>query len=187
MFEHPYAGIQIPAGTVEEGERPLDAALRETAEETGLTEVKLLAELGARDAPPPEGYLYVSHTTTVYARPDRTSFDWAHLPRAAMVRELRRAAGFIQVEYIEWDQWPACNWVSYCIQGWAPEEALTTNRQRHFYHLTPTGDTEERWTVFTDNHCFSLFWAPLSDLPEIVSPQDRWLDVLYGHLKSSQE
>ena len=33
---HPEAGIQVPAGTVEPGETPHAAALREAAEETGL-------------------------------------------------------------------------------------------------------------------------------------------------------
>jgi 8-oxo-dGTP pyrophosphatase MutT (NUDIX family) len=34
-FTHPTAGIQVPAGTVEEGEAFEDAALREVHEETG--------------------------------------------------------------------------------------------------------------------------------------------------------
>jgi 8-oxo-dGTP pyrophosphatase MutT (NUDIX family) len=33
---HPEAGIQVPAGTIEPGESPSAAALREAAEETGL-------------------------------------------------------------------------------------------------------------------------------------------------------
>lgn len=39
VFRHPHApeaGIQVPAGTVEEGEDPGTAVLREAAEETGL-------------------------------------------------------------------------------------------------------------------------------------------------------
>jgi 8-oxo-dGTP pyrophosphatase MutT (NUDIX family) len=34
LFEHPYAGIQVPAGTVETGEVPGAAARREAAEES---------------------------------------------------------------------------------------------------------------------------------------------------------
>ena len=185
LFEHPYAGVQIPAGTVEEGEAPRQAALRETREETGLTEVTVLADLGARDAPPPEGYQFVARTTTVYARPDTTSFDWAHLPRAAMVRTLRREEGFTQVEYVEWDQVPDPNWASMCIRGWAPDDALTSTRRRYFYLLASTGPTEERWTVLTDHHEFELFWAPLADLPSVIPPQDRWLEVLFDHLGRS--
>jgi 8-oxo-dGTP pyrophosphatase MutT (NUDIX family) len=41
LFEHPYAGIQFPAGTVEPGEAPEAAAVRETYEETGLRDVAI--------------------------------------------------------------------------------------------------------------------------------------------------
>jgi 8-oxo-dGTP pyrophosphatase MutT (NUDIX family) len=37
LFKHPNAGIQLPAGTVEIGEKHDDAAKREAMEETGLT------------------------------------------------------------------------------------------------------------------------------------------------------
>src|SRR5215475_8041730 len=46
VFRHPYAGIQLPAGTVEMGESYEEAVLRETREETGLTEVALISHLG---------------------------------------------------------------------------------------------------------------------------------------------
>ncbi len=39
VFAHPFApeaGIQVPAGTLHEGESPADGALREASEETGL-------------------------------------------------------------------------------------------------------------------------------------------------------
>ena len=36
----PDAGIQVPAGTIEPGENPWDAVMREASEETGLTGIK---------------------------------------------------------------------------------------------------------------------------------------------------
>lgn len=49
VFRHtqfPEAGIQVPAGTVEEGEDPDVAVLREATEETGLTDLDLVSLLG---------------------------------------------------------------------------------------------------------------------------------------------
>jgi 8-oxo-dGTP diphosphatase len=49
VFSHPLApdaGIQVPAGTVREDERPEEAVMREAAEETGLTDLVLVRCLG---------------------------------------------------------------------------------------------------------------------------------------------
>ena len=49
VFEHtdfPEAGIQVPAGTVQIGESPEVAVLREAREETGLVGLQLVGELG---------------------------------------------------------------------------------------------------------------------------------------------
>ena len=47
--DHPEAGIQVPAGTIEEGESPADAVMREAVEETGLTDLVLQRRLGTCD------------------------------------------------------------------------------------------------------------------------------------------
>ena len=44
--QHPEAGIQVPAGTVEEGELPMHAVMREAREETGLERLEMRAFLG---------------------------------------------------------------------------------------------------------------------------------------------
>ena len=49
VFRHsaaPEAGIQVPAGSVQEGERPEDAVMREAREETGLLDLVLVRSLG---------------------------------------------------------------------------------------------------------------------------------------------
>jgi 8-oxo-dGTP diphosphatase len=46
---HPEAGIQVPAGTIEAGEAPEEAVLREAYEETGLENLELRAFLGMQE------------------------------------------------------------------------------------------------------------------------------------------
>lgn len=47
--EHPEAGIQIPGGTIESGEVPREAVVREAREETGLEELQFAAKLGVHE------------------------------------------------------------------------------------------------------------------------------------------
>ena len=52
VFRHtqfPEAGIQVPGGTVEQGEALDQAVLREAAEETGLESLRLVTCLGSQD------------------------------------------------------------------------------------------------------------------------------------------
>lgn len=182
LFEHPYAGNQIPAGTMEEGESPEDAVIREVAEETGLTEVSVAGYLGSAEWQPPPGSAIIGDWTHAYARPDPTSFDWAYLRRGCVVRVSRRSAGFAQVTYVEHDRVPDPEYVTMQITGWVPDDVLVAKEIRYFYHLTYDGHTKDRWHVFSDNHTFTLFWAPIrgsiSDLPDIVYPQNGWLAYL---------
>ena len=51
VFEHPLTGLQLPAGTVEEGESFAAAALREGWEETGALGLELVRELAVVEHP----------------------------------------------------------------------------------------------------------------------------------------
>lgn len=193
LFRHPYAGIQIPAGTVEEGEMPEQAALREACEETGLCNLDIIHYIGHRDERWPEDVAAIQHRTTVYARPDTGSFDWAILPRGIQVKIERREPGFAQVTYEEWDQAPAgkhaISYVTYRITGWVPDRMLATGQRRHFFHLAvavpdlrENSGYQDLWQVTTDSHRFELFWAPWPDLPTIVEPQSQWLGYVQESL-----
>jgi len=49
-FRHPSAGIQLVKGTIEPGERPANAALRELREESGIANATVYQDLGLWDA-----------------------------------------------------------------------------------------------------------------------------------------
>jgi 8-oxo-dGTP pyrophosphatase MutT (NUDIX family) len=99
LFRHPSAGIQLPAGTVETGEAPEAAALREAGEESGLRGLQLIRLLGRREEDLVIGDHYFARATTVYSRPDSSSFDWARLRSGLTVRALRRVDGFVQMTF----------------------------------------------------------------------------------------
>jgi len=50
LFRHPLAGVQLVKGTLEPGEAPRAAALRELAEESGIGDAQVLDDLGCWDA-----------------------------------------------------------------------------------------------------------------------------------------
>ncbi len=178
LFEHPHAGVQIPAGTVEAGEAPEAAALREVVEETGLEGLAVHGYLGCLEEKLPDEQRIIAAPTKVYARPDLASFDWAYIRTGIAVVVRRRSGGFSQITYEELDRASEPQYVTLNITGWVPDETLADTRRRHFYRLLFDGPSPERWSVHADNHVFRPFWAPLADLPPLIPPQDAWLAVL---------
>ena len=178
LIQHPHAGFQFPAGTVEPGEAPEESVRREAQEETGLRDLPAPVFLASRAYPAPEGYFYITAATLVYARPDVTSFDWAHFRSGLIVKLLRREEGFAQVAFEEPDQYPDPTYITYNITGWVPEAILTDTLVRRFYRIDYSRPTRPRWSVRTDNQLFTLFWAHVNHLPEIVHPQDEWIEIL---------
>lgn len=177
LFRHPYAGIQIPAGSVEENEDITAAVRREAAEETGLSDLRILHSLGFRDLLLPEDQRIILHTTRVYARPDASSFDWAVFRRGITVQRLQETGDFVQVSYIEWDDDENPTFITYQITGWIPAAALCQSIRRHFFELS--GDSvAASWELYTDKHTFHLFWASIDHLPPLIAPQNEWLSIL---------
>jgi 8-oxo-dGTP pyrophosphatase MutT (NUDIX family) len=187
LFEHPNAGTQLPAGTVNQGETPAQAATREVLEETGLRDVRISQYLGSDLVKLREDQRIVIEHTRVHARPDLTSFDWAFIRPGITVTLHRVDSGFTQIEYKEFNQLPDPQYVSMSIKGWVPDKVLSNMCRRHFYHLEFTGKSEDRWQNFADNHTFKLFWTSLAAPPEIIGPQDEWLVYLEKLFNPNQD
>ena len=178
LLEHPYAGIQLPAGTVEAGEPHATAAAREAREETGLTDLPPGRLLATQREVLPGDYYMMATTSRVYSRPDPTSFDWASIRNGLTVELHRTDAGYAHITFAELYRRADPPYVTYQITGWVPADVLTREVTRYFYHFPYHGHTPESWTVDNDCHRFRLFWAPLTALPPIAPWQRPWVEIL---------
>jgi 8-oxo-dGTP pyrophosphatase MutT (NUDIX family) len=178
LFRHAHAGIQIPSGTIDPGETPEAAVLREAAEETGLTEFVAIEPLGSREIPLPADRRMVAKPVLLYTRPSADHSYGLQLRAGISVRLEREAAGFAQITYEERDEDATPPYVSYRITGWTTRDHLATGLHRHFFLLRYDRPTSERWQIETDGHRFVLFWAPLAALPALRPPQDTWPAML---------
>jgi len=184
LLQHPFAGFQIPAGTVNPGETPRNAILREVAEESGLKNVLIGTDLGVQDIILPPDQAVLIHPTKVFSRPDPSSFDWIQVSPGLWLEVHRKQDGYAQITYKEPDHLPNPSYTTYQITGWVPEDTLSQRQRRHFFLLNFDGQTPPSWKVNTDSHTFTLSWSPLDDLPDLIPPQDEWLSVLQKYLYS---
>jgi 8-oxo-dGTP pyrophosphatase MutT (NUDIX family) len=181
LFQHPHAGIQIPAGTVEEGEAVEAAALREAQEETGLEDFTLRRLLATADDPLPPDHVVTCKNAAIRTRPEATSWIWTYIRRGIRVQRHRQRNGFSQITYQETERQADADYVTFQLTGWVADDTLTLISRRYFYHLEFHASTPASWVVHTDQHDFTLFWAPLTTLPAIHPAQRGWLRFLAPH------
>lgn len=176
LISHPHAGIQIPAGTVENGESVFDAVLREVFEETGIQNAQIIREIGKTEKELPESQYVVTETSTVYSRPDPISFGWASIRRGITVNHLmRNENGYCHITYKEHDNVLEPSYITYQITGWIPSCNISKNISRQFFHLKSHEELPDRWTKEADGHTWELFWAPISSLPSLSKSSTEWL------------
>jgi 8-oxo-dGTP pyrophosphatase MutT (NUDIX family) len=183
VFRHPTAGIQLPAGTVDVGERLEEAAMREAFEETGLEELHLERRLGSISQESPPGRRFVLRASKIFDEPsfDASSAGFA-LTRGSTVSVEGQFGSFsaITADVLDHRHEPPGRISG--VRGFVRSSLLGTVLERHFFHLTTTADTPDSWEVATDGHIFLLFWTPLIPHPELVAPQESWLDRVYSEL-----
>ena len=187
LLKHPYAGNQIPAGTVEEGESFADAAIREAGEETGLDALRIVAEWASERNETSRGKAFILKTSTIYARPDLQSFDWVTMPRGVIVDTLDTRNGFIQIDYTE-PEALGFEKTSFRVTGWVRQDDLATTVERRHFHLAYTGETKRReWEVNVDHHLFTLAWHPIAEDPNLQEPFDGWYKSFRKYLTGGLE
>lgn len=183
VFKHPTAGVQIPAGTVEKGEDIETAVKRETYEETGLQLVEIEDYLGCFENELENSQRIIAETTQVYIEPNLNAIPYKRkLPKGLTVDYFSTQKDFTHISYIEYeyDRFHKPIHIDTNITGWVPNENLSAQKKRHFFYLSTQEETADAWELKSDlGHIFKPYWTPLSPKPQIISPQDKWLDFVY--------
>ena len=185
VFKHPTAGVQIPAGTVEEGEDIETAVKREAYEETGLQFVEIENYLGCFENELANNQRIIAETTQVYIEPNLNAMPYQEkLTKGMTVDYHSTQEDFTLMSYIEYDRHPNPTCICYNITGWVPNENLSAQKRRHFFHLSTQEKTEDAWELESDmGHIFKPYWTSLSPKPDIIPPQNKWLDFVYEKIR----
>lgn len=183
VFKHPTAGFQLPAGTVEKGETPEFAVVREVWEETGLS-ARVVRKLGVeeRNAPAGRGFLRSDSLPVRSAPREEAVVPGAVLPRGQyQLGELRD--GFVFVRYQEYDLNRQPPFLLWAVESWVPESEIAPGTRRHFFQVEALNDSPSTWDHPADmGHTFHLFWAAVDHLPELIGEQNDWLKRLAERL-----
>lgn len=183
LFNHPHAGIQIPAGTVEIGERSDDAALREAFEETSLNNLNVVCKIGELKSQLLDDKMCVVENTKIYSRPSIKSFDWASIRRGIKMESNGLTEnGFTHITYKEFDDNKKHLYITYQITGWIPNDCISKKILRYLYHLETNDINLDFWENEADNHTFKFFWADVDKLPQIVISQAEWLEYVKNQI-----
>lgn len=182
IFKHPTAGLQVPAGTIEPGESPEQAVIREVYEETGLRSATIVRKLAETHQFTPQNEAYLLQNIRLFGWPAQAAQRVGPLlTRGMRLQVHERKVGFIHIrqEEIDYDQSPPVTIQT--TEGWLPGEFLTHEYIRHFFLMKVGEETPSSWNQVSDlGHTFQCHWVPFSPLPELIGEQAEWLEHLQG-------
>lgn len=168
VFEHPTAGIQLPAGTLEEGEEPLSGAMREAFEETGLEGLEVT---GALLSMPSHGEPF----DAVVARPVRIGS--ALVPRGYYAQVLERGSTQCLVRVGD-------------VEGVVAASDLSFDGLRHLVHLTCAAAAPDEWWVVTPDGgglIWRCHWMPLGRTGYLGDWHETWLGLVRPTLAAAPQ
>ncbi|MAT16535.1 MAG: hypothetical protein CMJ46_14845 [Planctomyces sp.] len=179
-FRHPTAGRQFPAGTVEQGEGEIAAAIREVREETGYVvrgEARRIETLIEQ--------LPTGHAVIAWTSPEADIDPALRRGIPVRLRQVRGEEALVVREEFDFgvEPPPLINEV----EAWMPTQSLATTIARHFLLFVEpaaaSGEREAPYRHSADGHVFEVAWLPLS--PELVfaGHQQQWRETLRAALR----
>lgn len=183
VFRHPTAGVQLPAGTIEPGETPEQAVLRELCEETGIDQAEIVRRLGMMTMEDEEigldsdEYLLLRDVRRMRYPGEPDVPRWRRIRRGQRVHVVALEGDYVKINYYQFKLIDGSDFdVMRCVAGWIEADALTKDLERHLFHLRPTAPLPERWEKRADHHhIFSMYWVPLTADPMLVRGLRKWL------------
>jgi 8-oxo-dGTP pyrophosphatase MutT (NUDIX family) len=162
VFDHPSAGVQLPAGTLGPDEDVCDGALREAFEETGLDDLQIRCEVAVLPA--------VQPGTGIINRPSEVGGQT--IPPGYLARVLAQDSSQAHVEVDG-------------VQGLIQLDALSFDAVRHLVHVVLEAAAPDEWYVTTPDgggHCWRCHWLDVADTVTLTASQQPWLEVARHHL-----
>jgi 8-oxo-dGTP pyrophosphatase MutT (NUDIX family) len=182
VFQHPHAGIQLPAGTVEDGETYEEGALREAYEETGVKNLSIVQHLGVIELSFADEVRRVLEDVTLLQTPNGTPTEYL-LDRGLYVSAGETRDGYTFVaHHADLDPYFPFPGAS----GWVNSEAVQPHHSvRHLFHLQTSDDLPDEWEHLAEGkYNFRFFWVNVNDNPNLVEDQQSWWDTAIDRLRS---
>lgn len=180
VFKHPTAGLQLPAGTIEPGEKPVAAAKREVREETGLEVTSPGVVLGEHVKELGQNAAALLETVAS----DGELFQRGHLVKV-LAHDRARGMTQIREEIFDYDITPP-KLLSY-TEGDVRSDALAFQIRRTFVLFVEQVRIAKPWIQRADGHNFEVQWTQLrQDVPLIdgLKNQKRWLASNFKRLQA---
>lgn len=186
VFKHPKGDFQLPAGTVELGEAPEEAVIREVYEETGIDHANIVTKLNMYTRLLPENKKVVTRMSKIFSEPAfDSSSEGFGLTRGAPVEIIAEIGPFVEIvtDPLDFSQNPPER--AYKIRGFIRKSLLASNIRRHLYHLKFSQVTSDSWTIFSDGLNFRLMWVALRPTANLNPYHSQWLKSVYSELLAS--